>query len=374
MTETAESKKSLIEEFKGLTPKQWIAIIGTFAVCTAMVATGIFLMMCMGFFLVAVVLYMVPHLLGVSSPKVKGIVGALFIVTLLLIAAFAYSGSAVDSESSLSKNTVLKEADIVYDANYKGTITIYSDNPELDIKVSFAPVTGIQFGKPAMYDKSNVTEPKLTYADGKFTGTLDLEKGKYYFIETVVNLNTEGEPTEYWQVFKNTGISSSDVNMLSLSGSWLTIVEIAAIFFIMLIFSELMRRSAKKKRDQLVAEGRLYPEGYDKCKKCGTMVLPGEITCRKCGTPIEVPEDVKVLHKKDFFECSECGTEVPLDAKFCPKCGAPFDEATETEITHVDGTVDVSTDTFECSECGKEVPANATRCPYCGVVFDEEDE
>ena len=51
-----------------------------------------------------------------------------------------------------------------------------------------------------------------------------------------------------------------------------------------------------------------------------------------------------------------------------------FDEKTEAEITHEDGTVDVSSDTFECSECGKEVPANATRCPYCGAEFDEDDD
>ena len=104
------------------------------------------------------------------------------------------------------------------------------------------------------------------------------------------------------------------------------------------------------------------------------MVLPGEITCRKCGAPIEVPEDVKVLHKKDFFECSECGTEVPIDAKVCPKCGAKFDEGEETVIQHADGTVDSSSETFECSECGKEVPANAKRCPYCGAEFDEDEE
>ena len=67
MTVNTEPKLSLIEEFKGLNPKQWIAIIASFAVCLLLVCTGMFLAMCMGFFIVAVILYMVPHMLGVRQ-------------------------------------------------------------------------------------------------------------------------------------------------------------------------------------------------------------------------------------------------------------------------------------------------------------------
>ncbi len=368
MTDNAEPKLSLIEEFKGLNPKQWIAIIASFAVCLLLVCTGMFLAMCMGFFIVAVILYMVPHMLGVRSPRIKAVIGALFLAVILIMAAVAYSDSAVDKIGTLRGNTIL--TDCTYENH---VVTVVSDDADLDIVVSYAPITGIDFGQPNMYDKSNVVKIIPTYADGKYTATLDLDEGNYYYVETSVNVNTD-KPTEYWQIFDNTGISASDVNSLSLNGSWLSVVEIGAIFFVMLIFSELMRRGARKKRDQLIKDGRLYPEGYDKCKECGALVLPGEVVCRKCGAPIEVPEDVKVLHKKDFFECSECGTEVPLDAKFCPKCGAVFNEDTEAIIEHADGTVDSSTETFECSECGKEVPANAKRCPYCGAEFDEDDE
>ena len=64
--------------------------------------------------------------------------------------------------------------------------------------------------------------------------------------------------------------------------------------------------------------------------------------------------------------------EIPDGADHCPNCGARFDGAVETEIVHMDGTVDTSTETFECSECGAEVPANAERCPNCGARFDED--
>ena len=368
MTEEADVKKPLIEEFKDLTLKQWGSIIIAFAVCLVLVATGLFLSMCMGFFLVAVLLYMVPHIAGVSSPKVKGTIGALFLVIILILAAVAYGGSATDKETHNAANVYLNE--VTYDET--GHIEIYTDTTGLEFTVEFAPITAMAYGHPLEYDVDHFQSVPVTAGTGKYTADAPLEDGKYYYI--LITAFLDDDKREYSQIFVNTGMSGGDVCMLNLVGSSISILEIALIFFVMLIFSELMRRSARKKRDQMIKDGRLYPKGYDKCKNCGTMILPGEITCRKCGAAIEVPEDVKVLHKKDFFQCSDCGTEVPMDAKFCPKCGAVFDEGEETEIKHADGSVDVSTESFECSECGKKVPANAQRCPYCGAVFDEDEQ
>lgn len=366
MTETAEAKQSLIEEFKAMTTKQWIATIATFAICLALVLTGIYAAMCMGFFLIAVILYMVPHMLGVSSPKIKAVIGVSFIVVILLAGTFAYGGAARDLEVGSSTNTIL--TDVSYDDE---KITIVSDTTGLNIKIKYAPVTEMAFGKATSYDVYNVKDGVVTYEDGKYIGTVDLEPGKYYYIEVAAPLDDSNSKFEYYMIFENTGLT--DPTSMNFMGALILAAQIALIFFVMLVFSELMRRSARKSREKMEKEGRLYPKGYSKCPKCGTMVLPGEINCRKCGAPIEVPEDVKVLHKKDFFTCSECGTEVPNDAKMCPKCGAVFDEEVETQIKHADGTVDVSTETFECSECGKKVPANAKRCPYCGAEFDEDD-
>ena len=370
MTENKEPG-SLIEDFKSLGTKQWIALVGTMIICIVLIYTGMILAMCMGFLILAILLYMIPHIAGVSSPKVKAVYGAVFIMIVLLIACFAYTGSAKDRDSIPSGNEIITDGE--FDP-ITGIVKVYSTE-DLDFRVSYAPVSAITFGYPAAYDKSKqIDVDSIEHTGDTYSAKVDLEEGKYYYIEVGASLLSDDSKTEHWQIFYNTGISSGDVSMLNLNGSWLTILEIAIVFYIMLIFSELMRRSARKKRDQMVKEGRLYPEGYDKCKECGTMVLPGEVVCRKCGAPIEVPEELKVLHKKDYFQCSECGTEVPMDAKFCPKCGAVFDEDTENVIEHVDGTIDSSTETFECSECGKAVPANAKRCPYCGAEFDEDDE
>jgi len=363
MTENEKGKFSIIEDFKALSVKHWIAIVIAFVVSIFATAVG-FAVSCMGFLIIAVLLYMIPHLFGVTSPKVKAVNGVVFIVIIVVIAAFAYSGSALSTPHYTNDNNEILD-DITYSDS---TITINCDQAGLTFDAYY--YNGLLvFGVPA-YSGESVKDIHFVYGDGKYVASLDTKTHSYYGFR----IATTGDNPEKANFFVDTGMTPDEVNSLSLNSSLQVILEIALVYFVMVIFSELMRWSARRTRDKMEKDGRLYPQGYSKCKECGTMVLPGEIVCRKCGAPVEVPEDVKKLHKKDFFECSECGTEVPMDAKTCPKCGAVFDEADEVEIKHVDGTVDVSTETFECSECGKEVPANAQRCPYCGATFDEDEE
>ena len=365
MTETAEAKLTLAQEFKALTPKQLIAIIVAFATSIMLTVVG-FAMSMLGFLIIAVLLYMLPHMMGVTSPKIKSIIGAVFIVALLLIAAFAYADAARDVSAVSKNNTELKEVSVEDDV-----IIIVCDNPSLTVNGKIYRMTAMAFGVPLQPEESTAVEFTFAYADGKYTAAPPMDAGNYYYVS--VECQVTEDQKDLCAFLINNGISANDVMMMNLSGSIIVIVEIMLVFYIMLVFSELMRRSARKKRAQMEKDGRLYPAGYSRCKKCGAIILPGEINCRKCGEPIDVPDEIKVLHKKDFFECSECGTEVPMDAKVCPKCGAVFDEETETEVTHVDGSVSVSKETFECSECGKEVPANAKRCPFCGAEFDEDE-
>lgn len=371
MTEYAEAKVPLLDEFKGLTKKQWASIACAFALSAILTGFGMGAE-CMGFLIVAVFLYMVPHMMGVTSPKIKAIVGAVFIVVMLIVGTFAYSDSFKDMES---KSTALADAgilDVYYDDGY---IIIESYNKDLSPVVELSTITVMSFGRP--YNNSENAEEftDFDYADGVYSLKLDLIEEDYNCIYVGYKKDVTKDQYSYVYVkLVNTGITPDKIHSACFMGALEMLAYIGVVFYVMLIFSELMRRSARKARKKMEAEGRLYPQGYGKCKNCGAMVLPGEINCRKCGTPIEVPDELKVLHKKDFFECSECGTEVPMDAKMCPKCGAVFDEKDEAEIEHADGTVDVSDETFECSECGKVVPANAKRCPYCGADFDEDDE
>ncbi|MDR0198750.1 MAG: zinc ribbon domain-containing protein [Methanomassiliicoccaceae archaeon] len=96
-------------------------------------------------------------------------------------------------------------------------------------------------------------------------------------------------------------------------------------FLVLSLLTWWMRQNLEKTRARMEKEGRLYPQGYGRCKKCGSLVLPGEVICRKCGEYIDVPEDLRVK-KVNYFECSECGREVPKDAGVCPYCGEAFED------------------------------------------------
>jgi len=101
-------------------------------------------------------------------------------------------------------------------------------------------------------------------------------------------------------------------------------------FLLISLITIWMRKNLEKARERLEKEGRLYPQGYGRCKRCGTVVLPGEISCRRCGEYIDVPEELRVK-KVNYFECSECKREVPEDAGVCPYCGEVFEDDGEQE-------------------------------------------
>ncbi|MCL2143158.1 MAG: hypothetical protein FWH44_02740, partial [Methanomassiliicoccaceae archaeon] len=84
------------------------------------------------------------------------------------------------------------------------------------------------------------------------------------------------------------------------------ILNLVLSFVLLVVLVWWMRRNLERTRARLEAEGRLYPQGYGRCKRCGSLVLPGEVCCRKCGEYIDVPEEMRVK-KVNYFECSECG-------------------------------------------------------------------
>ncbi len=377
MTETLEGKRSpiadLASDFKSLGTKQLIGII--VAVMAALIIEVFMGSTCVGFFIAAIVLYMVPHILGVSSVKVKAVVGAIFIVLAMLIGTFGFSGTIEDYQ-----NNIDTDGETIMDAEFDleaGTLTVYVKPPEdlegWHLLVREAPLDGLSFGMPrgSGYTDHELTPDQLQLQEnGWYLATvtgLANESGELYHYQVAVMPNEEGQnPEEVLTFMVDTGCSFIGKYF---TGTAYTVALAAIIFYLVLVFSTLMRNSADKTRKKMEAEGRLYPQGYGRCKNCGAMVLPGEVNCRKCGTYIDVPDELRV-QKKDFFQCSECGAEVPSDATECPRCGVKFDEA-ETEILHSDGSVDVSTEDIHCPACGSAVPENAEWCPKCGKMFKE---
>ena len=364
MSENKQSKKTLIGEFKALKPVQWIAIVAAIAICTVLEVLG-FGAQCFGFAIIGILLYMIPHLTGVMSPKIKAVVGVLFIVVAVPVGTVMYDDYAETTADEIGKDSKYFK-DISCDP---ATGVLYVSFTETgDATVDYGIIDSIAFGVVNCRTSNiEMTVPDVKESDGLYHSSvnLELDNSKLYYVKV-----SQGDN---WRAFTiDTGISDSDSTKLSLYGAAVVVAYSMIIFFFMLAITTMMRKAAFKARDKMEAEGRLYPQGYGRCKQCGALVLPGEVVCRKCGEYIDVPEEMKV-HKKDCFICESCGAEVPADAKTCPRCGVSFDEI-ETEIVHVDGSVDKTVETFECSECGEQVPSNAKRCPKCGAEFDEDDK
>ncbi len=392
MTETAGPKHSLLEQYKALSTKQLIGTIAAIVIAIVLEVLGLGLS-CFGFLIIAVVLYMIPHLLGVSSVKVKALVGVVFILAATVTGCFAYSdipqqyGELIDMDTDDVRDVVYEDGAI--------TATLVPEGTDWTAQVTYGATAAISFGSIRnLTDQTDVPMAPVEGSPDRYSAAVNLDDGKLYYVAIQI-LDAEGDVDATFGFTVDTGISWGDLAKLNLYGALIAVLLSAFLFYIILVFSALMRRSAGKTRARMEADGRLYPQGYGRCKECGGMVLPGEINCRKCGAYIDVPEELRAK-KKDYFVCDSCGAEVPEDAtecprcgaKFfvcdacgveipdgadhCPNCGARFDGAVETEIVHMDGTVDTSTETFECSECGAEVPANAERCPNCGARFDED--
>ncbi len=372
MSETREGRKSiaggLINDFKTLSKKQIAAIVAglVIAIVVEMYMT------CMGFFLAAVFLYMIPHMTGVSSVKIKAILGAVFMALVILLGTFVMAPNIQALEDEIEVDN-----DYVMNASYDPeTQTVsFQVNPgeyeNWEFKVEYSPVEQISFGRIGFNtNMSEVTVDNLTATgDGWYSGSvvLNLSDGNLYVV--YVTLVHDNSSTRVLGFVINEGATDSDITDLMFNGALYQALYAGLIFYLILIFSAIMRRTAEKTRCKMEADGRLYPKGYGTCKECGAMVLPGEVTCRKCGAYIDVPDEMRAK-KKDFFQCSECGAEVPSDADHCPKCGAKFDEV-ENVVVHEDGSVDTSDSDVVCPECGASVPANADWCPSCGRKLKE---
>lgn len=386
MTDNVGAKKSFIggfrDDFKALSTKQVIAVILAIAVSLIMEVLGLS-GVCIGFLIIAVVLYMIPHLMKVMSVRVKAVMGIVFVILSLLIGTFGYgnvvdsTASYIDADTETVQNLSVEydEASGAYQLHFEVNPTAAKFEGDWKARVIYGDITMVSFGllaNPTHYTTLEFTPDELTdLGNGWYSGTAtlsNLTEGKFEYMSVAM---TGQDNKVVGKAFTcDTGVDSGDIRSICFMGSGYTTFLVALMFFIILAFSALMRRSAMKTRAKMEAEGRLYPQGYGRCKECGAMVLPGEVVCRKCGAYIEVPEELKV-HKKDFVICSECGAEVPADAKECPKCGAKFDEKEEIEVSHADGTVDVTTEMVPCPHCGEQVPANATWCPKCGKKIRE---
>ncbi len=315
------------------------------------------------------ILYLFPHLFGMKDSKIMAVHGAVFIVVTLLIGVFYSAPALIENRDKFVDSGMYSDADIIVTGTgYTITVTYTGDDFSYAPMVQITETYGVGFYTYYGAEGGTRDIPGTLSTSGDITFDIPADDSLY----TIAMYMKDGDGKVVSESVTNTIFltemtSDANINRAVLTGVVYTLVFIAILFFMILFFTYIIRSKANKTRTRMIEQGRLYPDGYGRCKECDAIVLPGEINCRKCGAYIDVPKEFRP-NKVDFFECENCGAEVPEDAEVCPKCGVTFSE-TEVEVLHADGTVEVVESTFGCPSCGAEIPIVSEICPKCGKMF-----
>ena len=297
---------------------------------------GIFNECCgLGYLLIACVALYIPKMFGMTKTKYLAVFGVVFFLVIASVGAFAVSKPMFENNSDISS----------FDDGGFSNVEIVPDGDGIYVYASYTgdganPSVYVYQVKNVTYQmvsktSDDVSRHALEYDDakGKYKAHVnELPSTFVYQIKFGTGDDVEKQDlTSY--VYYTGAASDSDIQKFCIIYNAYTSGIIIILFFLMMVLTAWSRKNLEKTRARMEAEGRLYPQGYGRCKECGSIILPGETCCRKCGAYIDVPDELR--HKKvDMVECSECGAEIPEDAKVCPKCGAVFDE--EEEIVYVE--------------------------------------
>ena len=288
----------------------------------------------LGYLLIACVALYVPKMFGLSKTKYLAIFGVALFIALAIAGTFVYWKPMVEDQSDFTK----------YDNNGFSNVNITYDAGNLTITVSYEGTGDVTAN---LYQVFETTTKKstmpMTKTETGYTCTFNKIPNNYIYQYNFESLDGDKKTvsaTAYYIGVVDDSVITKICSVYSLVNAATVIV----IFYLMLFLTAIMRKNLEKTRARMEAEGRLYPQGYGRCKECGSIVLPGETCCRKCGAYIDVPDELR--HKKvDMVQCSECGAEIPEDATVCPKCGATFDE--DEEVVYVEDTEEDKADETE---------------------------
>ncbi|MDR2846287.1 MAG: ABC transporter permease, partial [Candidatus Methanoplasma sp.] len=305
-------ENATLKKLGGFTQKQIIGVAIAFVLAFVLTVLGASAI-CLGPLIIAVVLCMIPRMLGVDRLKFMVPFGMVFMVVTILVGAFAIAPMSINdhdpadddqfknvtfecSEGEVRISAVLEHPDEI------GVHEVYFYYGKI-LRIDFVGTLG------------NIDEKVLLpyAADGSIDVTIALDADNFYSGYLGIT-KTDDDGNEVNDAAKPgtdlRGAYAGSITSLTLYGCFYTVVFIMVLFYAILLFSAWTRKRFEQTRERLEKEGRLYPQGYGRCDKCGNIVLPGEINCRKCGAYIDRPEELKP-DKKDFFECSDCGAEVP---------------------------------------------------------------
>lgn len=287
--------------------------------------TGLYNMFCLPM-LIGIAMYIVPKILGVRDTKALLAAGVVYFVAISCVGGLIVSPAYVDANSNAGSVDANGFSDVsitpagggLYDitVEYTGTVT--------DVVFRYESVAVLYFETAGINTPAG-SVPMTSFLTTYSASGVDLGDGelRYFYFEA---MNGSDVVDSTSMVFHRGTMSDGDLMVMALEGNLYFVgVNLMFVYFLVIIFSYISRRSLENTRERMEREGRLYPQGYGRCGSCGSLVLPGETCCRKCGAFIETPEIITSAPAEEEMECSECGAEVSADAKECPECGAKFE-------------------------------------------------
>lgn len=308
--------------------------------------------------LVAIVVYMIPHVFG-ASVKTKAVFGVVFAVIAIIVGGFIVAPAFVGSHIT---DTASERNGISYTIDENNLVTAqYSGDADLTVIISESE--GVMFNSLTI--KAPVYQD-MAKSGSTYTAALALDSSKLYNI-CIAPIGEDGKADTSATSYSVLTSSGKDTEFAVYSTA-VVMLYCMVFYYLILVLTTVMRRKIADTREKMEAEGRLYPQGYGRCTFCGAVVLPSEVKCRKCGAFIDRPDYMRPK-KKNYLACSACGTEITADMTECPKCGAKFD-GEDSVVTHADGTTETTEETVECPGCGRTIPATSEICVYCGHKFE----
>ena len=371
--EQQQTPQSDFQKFLKTKPSMILGMVIAIGLGILLMYLGVFSQCCgIGYMIVACVALYIPKFFGLSKIQLLVIFGVIFFAVITLFGALMVSKPMLENGSNYQEFNDSGFSNVTFEYTNGGVDVTFTYSGTGDVKFCFYQVQLVTY-QFIQKTSGESFEHAVTPTAGVYSLRIDnIPQGfayQYHFE------STDGEVTTTSASGYYTGlINDSEMTKFCLVYNAYSCGIIIVLFYLMIILTTISRRNLEKTRARMEAEGRLYPQGYGRCKECGSIVLPGETCCRKCGAYIDVPDELR--HKKvDMVQCSECGAEIPEDAKVCPKCGATFDE--EEEVVYVDPAEkkdEKKVEMVQCSECGSMIPEDADVCPKCGAKFDEEEE
>lgn len=271
--------------------------------------------------LVAFLAYGIPTYLGFKDRKKLAIFGlGLFLLigvalgSALYVNIDGYEAAPLSSDDNALIDGIATPAQGVPGDTYNFTVTLTSTGNNASV--------GLELLNNWDSTTRNLTMTSMGVSNTTGTETFyiqlsDMDEGIYYFS---YHLSNDTAYVETDQEFGpvNAGMDVVFNNCL-MSGILVSYLEIAILFYVLLLLTWWMDRSKKK-------------------------MFAMEQTRKK-------PVEKRAMDEK--FVCSDCGGDVPSDADKCPKCGAKFDDDEELKCPQCSAKL-LKTDE-KCWNCGKKL-------------------